>query len=72
MLVDVCNDVFDCHRFNHLLKCVLLSVDLVVLLDLEELAPLGVVLKFLIEELRLFYVVAFEVLEWRKDAFWSW
>ena len=63
MRIDGCDDGFNHHGINHLLKGVLLPVDLVVLLDLEELAPLGVVLNFWIEELGLFDAGAFEVLD---------
>ena len=47
--VNVRDDGLNRHGINHLLKDVLLPVDLVVLLELEELAPLGVVLNFRIE-----------------------
>ena len=63
MRVNGRGDSFDRHGINHLLKGVLLLVDLVVLLELEELAPLGVVLNFLIEELMPFYAPAFKVLD---------
>ena len=54
---------FDRHSVDHLLKNVLLPVDLVVLQDLEELVPLGVVLSYWIEELGLFDAPALEVLD---------
>ena len=63
MRIDGYDDGFNHHGINHLLKGVLLPVDLVVLLDLEELAPLGVVLNFWIEELGPFDAPAFEVLD---------
>ena len=62
MCVDVRDDDFDHYGIDHLLKGVLLPVDLVELLELEELAPLGVVLNFWIEELGPFDAPAFEVL----------
>ena len=61
--IDVRNDGFDSHGIDHLLKSVLLPVDLVVLLDLDEIAPLGVVLNFWIEELGPFDAPAFEALD---------
>ena len=44
--VDGCDNGFDRHGIYHLLKGVLLTAELVVLLELEELAPLGIVLNF--------------------------
>ena len=63
MRIDGCDDGFNHHGINHLLKGVLLPVDLVVLLDLEELAPLVVDLNFWIEELGPFDAGAFKVLD---------
>ena len=57
------NDGFDRHVTNYLLKSVLLPVYLVILLDLEEIVPLGVVLNFWIEELSMFDAPSFEVLD---------
>ena len=54
---------FDRHSIYHLLKGVLLPVDVLVLLELEERAPLDVVFKFWIEELGPFDAPAFEVLD---------
>ena len=45
------NDGFYCHSIDHLLITVLLLVDLVVLLEVEELATLGTALDFWIEEI---------------------
>ena len=61
--IDVRNDVFNRHGINHLLKGIILPVDLVVLLELEDLAPLDVLLNFWTEELGLFDAGAFEVLD---------
>ena len=63
MLVNGRNYGFNRHGINQLLKSVLLSVDLVVLPDLEEPVPLGIVLNFCIEELRPFDAPAFKVLD---------
>ena len=63
MRINGFDDGFNHHGINHLLKGVLLPVDLVVLLELEELAPLGVVLNFWIEELGPFDAGAFKVLD---------
>ena len=62
LCVDGRNDGFERHGIYHLLKSVLLPVGLVVLLELEELAPLGVVLNFWVEELRIFDVTTVEIL----------
>ena len=53
---------FDRHGIHHLLGGVLLPVDLVVLLELEYLAPLGVNLNFWVEELSIFNALSVEVL----------
>ena len=53
MRVDICNDVFNCYGINQPLKGVLLSVDLVVLLDLEELTPLCIVFNFWVKDIRI-------------------
>ena len=63
LLVDFHDNGFDHNSIDHLLKGVFLAVDLVVLLELEDLAPLGVVLNFRIEELSPFDVPAFKVLD---------
>ena len=60
--VDGCKNGFDRYGIYHLMKCVLLPVELVVLLELEELAPLGVVLNFWVEELWIFDAPVVEVL----------
>ena len=52
---------FNRHRIYHLLEGILLPFDLVVLLELEELAPLGVVLNFWVGELGIFEALAVEV-----------
>ena len=44
---------FDCYVIYHLLKGVLFSVELVVLLELEEIVPFGVVLNFWVEEISI-------------------
>ena len=54
MRVDGCSDGFNRHGIDHLRKSVLLPVELVIVLELEELAPLGVVLNFWIEDLGQF------------------
>ena len=54
MRVNGRDDGLDCYFIYHLLKGILLPFDLVVLLELEEFAPLGVVLNFWVEELRIF------------------
>ena len=59
--IDGPDDVFDRHRIHHLSKGVLLPFDLVVLLELEDIAPLGVVLIFLVGGLGVFEALAFEV-----------
>ena len=46
--IDGCADGFDRHGIHHLLEGVLLPSNIVVLLELEEIAPLGVVLNFLV------------------------
>ena len=48
------NDGFDRHRICHLLKGVLLPFDPVVLLELEDLVPLGVVLNFWVKDIGIF------------------
>ena len=63
MCVDGHDDGFDRHSIHHPLKGVTLPVELVVLLDLEELTPLGVVLNLGIEELGPLDAPAFEVLD---------
>ena len=63
MRIDGRNNGFDRHGIDQFLKGILLPVDLVVFLDLEEIAPLGVVLNCCIEELSPFDVLAFEVLD---------
>ena len=63
LLVDCRDNGFDHNGIDHLLKGVFLAVDLVVLMELEDLAPLGVVLNFRIEELSPFDVPAFKVLD---------
>ena len=57
------NDGFDRHGICHLLKGVLLPFDPVVLLELEDLVPLGVVLNFWVEDIGIFDAPAVE--------FWS-
>ena len=61
--VDVLNDGFERHGINHLLKSVLLTVDLVVLLDMEEHSTLCVVLNFWIDDPGPFDAPTFEVLD---------
>ena len=51
--VDDRDDGFDCQRVDHLLEGVLLPIDIIVLLELEEIAPLGSVLDSWVEELGL-------------------
>ena len=43
LLVDGRDDSFDRHRVDHLLEGVLLTLDLLVLLELDDFAPLGTV-----------------------------
>ena len=71
MHVDGLDNGFNRHSIDHLLKGVLLTVDPVVLLELGELAPLGVVLNFWIEELEPFDAPAFEVLDPVDEAHFS-
>ena len=59
--VDGRKNGFYCHRVDQLLEVVLLPVDLMVLLELEELALLGVVLGFWAGELRFGEPLAVEV-----------
>ena len=61
--VDGCNDGFDRPGINHLLKSVLLSFDLMFLLEMEELAPLDDVLNFWIEDTGPFDAPVFKVLD---------
>ena len=63
MHVDSRDDGFDCHGIDHLLKVVLPPVDLVVLLDMENLAPLGFAINFWIEDFKPFDAPTFEVLD---------
>ena len=62
MRVNGRDDGFDLHGIYHLLKFLLLPVDLVVLLELEELATLGVVLNFGVEDLGPFDAPTVKVL----------
>ena len=61
--IDIHGNGFNRHRINHLVKGVLLSVDLVILLELEKLAPLDVFLNFFIEEVGPFDTPTFKVLD---------
>ena len=61
--VDIRNNDINCHGIYQLLKIELLPVDLVFLLELQEIAPLGVVLIFWIREIGPFDAPAFEVLD---------
>ena len=52
--VDGCDNGFDHHRVDPLLEGVLLPFELLVLLELEDLAPLGIILDYWIEEIGFF------------------
>ena len=52
---------FDHHGIHHRLEGVLLTFDIVVLLVLEDLSPLGVILNFWVEELGIINSLAVEV-----------
>ena len=49
--VNVCNNVFYCHRVYHFLEGVLLTLNLLFRLELEELSTLGAALKFWVDEI---------------------
>ena len=54
------DDGLDCHIVHHLLEGVLLPLDLMVILDMEELAPPCVVLNFWVGDLKLGKTLAVE------------
>ena len=55
------NDGFNRHRVNHVLEGVFLTLDLLVLLELEVITPLGIVHNSWVEELGLGEPLAVEV-----------
>ena len=60
MRIDGRNDGFERHQVDHLLAGVPLPLDLLVLLDLEDITPLGTVRNYWVGELRLAEPLAIE------------